>query len=48
MSFLNNSNEKNDEKYQTANKNQQNESNEIKLIKRTLLNNTHEVIKIQN
>jgi magnesium-transporting ATPase (P-type) len=45
MSFLNNSNEKNDEKYQTANKNQQNESNEIKLIKRTLLNNTHEVIE---
>ena len=45
MSFLKNSNEKNDEKYQTVNKNQQNESNEIKLIKRTLLNNTHEVFE---
>ena len=45
MSFLKNSNEKNDEKYQIVNKNQQNESNEIKLIKRTLLNNTHEVFE---
>ncbi len=45
MSFLKSSNEKNDEKYRILNKNQQNESNEIKLIKRTLQNNTHEAIE---
>ena len=45
MSFSKNSFDKNDENYKILNKKQQNESNEIKLIKRTLQNNTHEVIE---
>ena len=45
MSFSKNSFDKNDEKYKILNKKRQNESNEIKLIKRTLQNNTHEVIE---
>ena len=45
MPFSKRTNKNLDEKYKIVNKKPQNESNEIKLIKRTLENNTHEVIE---